>query len=203
MGEDTRELIKATARELHYVVSPEASRLSRGSTGRVAVVVPRIHVWFYAAMVSALERTFRDHGIDVLVYQVDGEQQRLRFFRELPARRKVDAVVLVALPVLTDEAERLDIMGAEVVVADAVVKGAAGALDAEDAYRILRAAALDEVAPPGGRGGRREIESYLATGWLPATVDGSVSKTVEFAQDTSWYCTLTSSSLPSRSQASQ
>ena len=117
VGDDTRELIKATARELHYVVSPEASRLSRGSTGRVAVVVPRIHVWFYAAMVSALERTFRDHGIDVLVYQVDGEQQRLRFFRELPARRKVDAVVLVALPVLTDEAERLDIMGAEVVVA--------------------------------------------------------------------------------------
>jgi DNA-binding LacI/PurR family transcriptional regulator len=117
VGEETRELIKATARELHYVVSPEASTLSRGATGRVAVVVPRIHVWFYAAMVSALERTFREHGLSVLLYQVDGEQQRLRFFRELPARRKVDAVVLVALPVLTDEAERLDVMGAEVVVA--------------------------------------------------------------------------------------
>jgi putative alpha-1,2-mannosidase len=86
-------------------------------------------------------------------------------------------------PIATGESGTMVGASAEVVVADAVVKGAAGALDAEDAYRILRAAALDEAAPPGGRGGRREIESYLATGWLPATVDGSVSKTVEFAQD--------------------
>jgi DNA-binding LacI/PurR family transcriptional regulator len=117
VGEDTRALIRRTADELHYVISPEASRLSRGTTGRVALVVPRLHVWFYAAMVSALEHELRSADLDVLIYQVDGEDQRNRFFAELPARRKVDAVVLVALPVLRDEAERLDVMGAEVVVA--------------------------------------------------------------------------------------
>jgi DNA-binding LacI/PurR family transcriptional regulator len=117
VSDETRELIKRTAHELSYVVSPEASRLSGGSTGRVAVVAPRIHVWFYAAMISALETVLSEADVDVLVYQVDGEQQRARFFHDLPARRKVDAVVLVALPVLKDEAERLDIMGAEVVVA--------------------------------------------------------------------------------------
>ena len=117
VSDDTREMIKKKADELSYVVSPEASRLSRGSTGRVALVVPRLHVWFYAAMVSALEQELRSADLDVLIYQVDGEVERNRFFAELPARRKVDAVVLVALPVLRDEAERLDIMGAEVVVA--------------------------------------------------------------------------------------
>ncbi|MET1059471.1 MAG: LacI family DNA-binding transcriptional regulator [Nocardioides sp.] len=117
VSDDTREMIKKKADELSYVVSPEASRLSRGSTGRVALVVPRLHVWFYAAMVSALEQQLRSAALDVLIYQVDGEVERNRFFGELPARRKVDAVVLVALPVLKDEAERLDIMGAEVVVA--------------------------------------------------------------------------------------
>ena len=112
VSDDTRRMIKEKADELSYVVSPEASRLSRGSTGRVALVVPRLHVWFYAAMVSSLEHELRSADLDVLIYQVDGEVERNRFFAELPARRKVDAVVLVALPVLKDEAERLDIMGA-------------------------------------------------------------------------------------------
>ena len=35
----TRERVRAIADELAYVVSPEASRLSRKETGRVAVVV--------------------------------------------------------------------------------------------------------------------------------------------------------------------
>ena len=86
-------------------------------------------------------------------------------------------------PVATGESGTMIGASAEVVVADAVLKGAAGALDAEAAYRILRAAALDPSAPPGGRGGRSGVEAYLQDGWIAATVDGSVSKTVEFAQD--------------------
>lgn len=113
----TRERIRTLAEELSYVVSPEASRLARRDTGRVAVVVPRIDVWFYSAMLAGIERGLRAADLDVLVYQVDDEAQRSRFFRELPARRKVDAVVLVALPVLADEERRLDLMGVEVVVA--------------------------------------------------------------------------------------
>ena len=73
VSDDTRRMIKQKADELSYVVSPEASRLSRGSTGRVALVVPRLHVWFYAAMVAALEHELRSADLDVLIYQVDGE----------------------------------------------------------------------------------------------------------------------------------
>ncbi len=113
----TRARIRSVAEELSYVVSPEASRLARRDTGRVAVVVPRIDVWFYSAMLAGIERGLRAADLDVLVYQVDDEAERSRFFRELPARRKVDAVVLVALPVLADEERRLDLMGVDVVVA--------------------------------------------------------------------------------------
>jgi LacI family transcriptional regulator, repressor for deo operon, udp, cdd, tsx, nupC, and nupG len=58
-----------------------------------------------------------DADMDVLIYQVDGRDQRNRFFRDLPARRKVDAVLLIALPVLPDEVERLGLMGVDVIVA--------------------------------------------------------------------------------------
>lgn len=113
----TRERIRSLAEELSYVVSPEASRLASRETGRVAVVVPRIDVWFYSAMLAGIESRLRRAGLDVLVYQVDGVTARSAFFRDLPSRRKVDAVVLVAMPVLTEEERRLDLMGAEVVVA--------------------------------------------------------------------------------------
>lgn len=113
----TRERVLRVAEELAYVVSPEASRLARRVTGRVAVVVPKIDVWFYAAMLASLEVELSAADLDVLVYQVDGREQRSRFFRDLPARRKVDAVILVALPLLSEEAHRLDLLGVQVVVA--------------------------------------------------------------------------------------
>jgi len=117
VGERTRKRIRQIADELSYVVSPEASGLSRGATGRIAVVVPKVHLWFYATMLAGIESVLRDADLDVLLYQVDGEAQRNRFFAELPARRKVDAVVLTALPISQAEIDRLDLMGVDVVVA--------------------------------------------------------------------------------------
>ena len=113
----TRARIRQIAEDFAYVVSPDASRLSGRGTGRVALVVPRIDVWFYSTMLAGIESVMQQHDIDVLVYQVDGREQRRRFFQDLPARRKVDAVVLIALPVLADEEHRLDLLGVEVVVA--------------------------------------------------------------------------------------
>ena len=118
VSEDTRTRVREVAAQLAYVVSPEASSLAKRVTSRVAVVVPRIDIWFYATLLGALERGLRASGLDVLVYQVDGHDQRTRFVQQLPARRKVDAVVLVSLPLSPEESARLgEMMGTEVVVA--------------------------------------------------------------------------------------
>jgi len=117
VGEATRTRIQEIADELAYVVSPEASRLSGGQTGRVGVVVPATQVWFYGEMLAAIERRLREADLDVLLYQVSEEEVRKSFFRDLPTRRKVDAVVLIALPLPQSEVDRLDHLGVEVVVA--------------------------------------------------------------------------------------
>lgn len=119
---ETRDRIRQIAGELSYVVSPEASRLARQQTGRVAIVVPGTDIWFYGTMLSHMERTFREADLDVLIYQVDGEEQRMRFLRDLPARRKVDAVILTALPMRQSEVDRLDLLGVHVVVAGGRVR---------------------------------------------------------------------------------
>jgi DNA-binding LacI/PurR family transcriptional regulator len=113
----TRDRIRRIASDLSYVVSPEASRLARRDTGRVAIVVPRSDVWFYGTMLHAMDQVLREVDLDLLVYQVDGEEQRNRFLRELPARRKVDAVILTALPMRQNEVDRLELLGVHVVVA--------------------------------------------------------------------------------------
>lgn len=117
VSQATRDRIQAIATELSYVISPEASALSRGSTGRVAIVVPRLDAWFYSAMLASMAPVLAAADLDMLVYQVDGEEARTRFLRELPARRKADAVLLTALPMAQAEVERLDLMGVHVVVA--------------------------------------------------------------------------------------
>ena len=118
----TRERIRQIADDLFYVISPEASALSSGHTGRVAIVLPRLDTWFYSTMLASMAPVLRDAELDMLVYQVDGEAQRNRFLHDLPSRRKADAVVLTALPMADAEVERLDLMGVHVVVAGGRVR---------------------------------------------------------------------------------
>lgn len=113
----TRDRIVVAAAELGYVVSPAASNLARGATNRVAIVVPHLSRWICAATVEVLEIGLRRAGFDVLIYQVEDAAARHRFFFDLPARRKVDAVIVVALPVNAEERARLELMGVQVVAA--------------------------------------------------------------------------------------
>ena len=68
---------------------------------------------------------------------------------------------------------------ADCVIADAYVKGATG-FDVESAYGAVRMTATGP-RPPGTGGGRDNIEDYLRYGYVPAPLDGSVSKTLEYA----------------------
>jgi DNA-binding LacI/PurR family transcriptional regulator len=113
----TRRRVLDVAEQHAYVVSPEAANLAAGTTGRVALVVPHLSRWFFGAMVEGLESVFRDADLDVLLYHVGDLNDRRDFFDELPARRMVDAVVVVAFPVEELERQRLELLGVEIIAA--------------------------------------------------------------------------------------
>ena len=117
VSEKTRRRVLEVAEQLSYVVSPEASRLRPGTTGRVAVVVPHLSRWFFAATLRGAESALREANLDVLLYCVDGLEARRAFFAELPARRKVDAVLVLAFPVSEAERQRLEMLGVHIVAA--------------------------------------------------------------------------------------
>jgi predicted alpha-1,2-mannosidase len=86
-------------------------------------------------------------------------------------------------PIATGEAGTMIGASAEIVVADAYIKNVTG-FDAEGAYEILRAAAMDATTPPGGRGGRDQVVPYMTYGYVPAeTGNSSVSITTEYANE--------------------
>lgn len=119
----TRQRIGALAEELAYVVSPEASGLASGTTRRVAVVVPETESWFYYAVLYSAEPVLRAAGLDLLFYRVTGAAERSAFFADLPARRKVDAAILIAVPVSDGNRERLDSMNVPIVMTGGRVEG--------------------------------------------------------------------------------
>lgn len=113
----TRERVLSVAREHAYVVSPAASTLSGGATRRVAVVVPHLARWFFGEVLESIESVLRASHLDVMLYRVGEGEDRESFFRELPARRKVDGLLVVGIPVTEVEQERLALMGVHIVAA--------------------------------------------------------------------------------------
>lgn len=116
VSERTRVRIRKIAQDLGYVVSPEASGLSTGRTGRVGFVTPTINEWFYASVIAGATLVLAEHGIDVMLYPVTDTASRAAFFDDLPARRKVDALIVIAFPLTDYEWERLDSMHVQAVV---------------------------------------------------------------------------------------
>lgn len=104
----TRERILAVASELAYVISPEASRLSGGPTGRIGVVVPRIDSWFYGSILAGIAGEIDTVGMDLVVCALHDGAARSRFFETLPLRRKIDALVVVSIPLTGREHARLE-----------------------------------------------------------------------------------------------
>lgn len=95
----TRERVRRVAEELSYVVSPDASRLAGGRTGRVAALVPHLDRWYFAAVLDGLAGALRSAGLDLLVSLVGGAADRADQLRRVPGRREVDAVVALAFAV--------------------------------------------------------------------------------------------------------
>ncbi|MFJ1768370.1 LacI family DNA-binding transcriptional regulator [Amycolatopsis sp. NPDC088138] len=109
VAEGTRARVLAAAAELGYAVSPAASSLATGRTGTVGVIVPYVDRWYFSRIISGVERVLREAGISLLLYNLGDDAGRARFFADLPLRRRVDAVLVLSLPL--SEAERALLLG--------------------------------------------------------------------------------------------
>ena len=106
---ETRERVLRVAEDLHYVASPTATSLASGRTRVVAVVAPFLTRWFFATLVSAIEKSLRARGHHVILFDLedDNYDQRLPLSQNMLWKR-VDGVITLNIPMTPDEVELID-----------------------------------------------------------------------------------------------
>lgn len=107
----TRDRVLRAAQELHYAASPLASGLVTGRVRSVGVILPYAGRWFFAEVVRAIEEALREEGYDLVLHVLADGRRREEFFSSLPVRRRVDAVIMVALPLSPAEVDVLRTLG--------------------------------------------------------------------------------------------
>jgi LacI family transcriptional regulator, repressor for deo operon, udp, cdd, tsx, nupC, and nupG len=210
VSRETRTKVLTAADDLGYAASPLASALATGRMRSVGVVLPYAGRWFFAEVVRGIEAALRRHGYDLVLHVLADDGRRQEFFGSLPVRRRVDALLLVALDVTADEAGLLHELGLPLAWVGEPVEGVHGELvDDREAARVAvrhlvqlghrRIASLggDLNGPRGSGPARRRAAGYrdalAAAGlearpeWLPDggfTAEGAYRATMEiFATD--------------------
>lgn len=113
---ETKQRVRRIAAELGYVTSPFATTLATGLTRTVGIMTPWVNRWFFSNVIEGAERTLRASGMDALLYTFweTDTQQRPRLDLNV-LRRRVDAVLVLGLPLKASEVEDLESLGVPLV----------------------------------------------------------------------------------------
>ncbi len=112
----TRQRVHDAATQLGYVVSSSASGLATGRTRNVGMVIPFLNRWFYGAVLEGAEHALLAHGYDLTLYNLGGgAEERRAVFEHFLLRKRVDAVLAIALELTDEEVNRLHALGKPIV----------------------------------------------------------------------------------------
>ena len=123
---ETRERVLRVAEDLHYVASPTATSLASGRTRVVAVVAPFLTRWFFATLVSAIEKSLRAQGHHVILFDLEDEtyDQRLTLTQNMLWKR-VDGIIMLNVPMTDEEVDLVERLGLPLVTIGSPVPGRA------------------------------------------------------------------------------
>lgn len=104
----SRELARAAAQELGFVPSYHASSLASGRNHNIGLVVPYVHRWYFSTVLEGVSEALLDAGYDLTLYNVgDQPERRSSVLSDFLLRKRLDAVIAVALVLSEDEIRQL------------------------------------------------------------------------------------------------
>lgn len=108
VSEKTRQRVLDVAEKLNFYVSRSAGMLKSGKSMRIALLVGSSKIdWFSGRVIEGLNTVFRESSYDLVIYPITSALQRKEFFKNLPLRGNVDAVIISSFAIKTNEIERL------------------------------------------------------------------------------------------------
>jgi DNA-binding LacI/PurR family transcriptional regulator len=116
VSEQTRARVKNAAAEIAYIPSSIASSLATGHTRNIGVVIPFVNRWFFAEVLEGIESALISADYDLTLYRLhDDAVRRQRVFDYFLARKRVDAVIAVAISLSAYEVQSLNALGKPIV----------------------------------------------------------------------------------------
>lgn len=113
----TRTRIQEVVAGLDYVASAAASGLASGRMRNLGVIMPELHRWFFNTVLTGISEVTTRAGYDLTLYNVTEDPEvRREIFRAFLRRRRVDAVVVVALELSAWEEQELKRLGVPVTI---------------------------------------------------------------------------------------
>jgi len=121
----SRRLAQEAARELGFVPSYHASSLASGRNHNIGLVVPNVQRWYFSSVLEGVSETLLDAGYDLTLYNV-GEQPERRnsILTDFLLRKRLDAVITVALVLSEEEIGQLLAVHRPIVGIGGALRGA-------------------------------------------------------------------------------
>lgn len=130
---ETRERVRAAARELAYVAHSSATSLATGRSFSVGVIMPALDRWFFAELLGGIQDELFEAGYDLVLYGIrEGSAERRRLFEQVLPRRRLDGIIAVGIQPSAHEMHRLVQVGSPLVTIGAYGEGA-GTVSIDDA----------------------------------------------------------------------
>lgn len=115
----TRARVLGAIKELDFVPSPTARRLSLRRTQTVAVILPFLTRPSAVERLRGVEFALVRAGYDMIVFNIETTERRDAVFRDLPRSERVDGLIIVSLSPHPAEMDRIQRSGLPAVLVDA------------------------------------------------------------------------------------
>ncbi|MCC9198582.1 LacI family DNA-binding transcriptional regulator [Arthrobacter sp. zg-Y820] len=116
VSEATRRKVQAAADELGFVISYNASSLASGRSRNIGIVMPTVGRWYFSQVLEGAAAALIDAGYDLTLYNTgDSPGHRESVLTEMLRRKRLDAVIAVALKLTDEELSQLHAVGKPIV----------------------------------------------------------------------------------------
>jgi LacI family transcriptional regulator len=95
-------------RELEFVPKAEAVARARTQTRRIAVLTPFLTAQSFVQRIDAIHRVLLPKGYEMITYTVDSQDQLDAYLSVLPVNNRIDAMIVLALPISEEAASVFD-----------------------------------------------------------------------------------------------
>jgi len=107
VSKEKREKILNTIGRLGFVPKTAARERARKEIGRIGVITPFFTVSSFVQRLRGIAEALVDTPYDFTIYPVDSLSRLEGYFTTLPFSRRLDGLIVIALPIDDDSAERL------------------------------------------------------------------------------------------------